>query len=112
MFNLILAFAASYILGSVSFANLAGKIKGIELSREGSGTLGARNVKRMIEKCPASAVFILDILKEATAILMVVSLPFIIHLIMDQHSFTSALIAVCALIFYFHKVNLEEVIRS
>ncbi|MDH3973231.1 MAG: glycerol-3-phosphate acyltransferase [Deltaproteobacteria bacterium] len=63
MAELVPVFLISYLIGSLSFAWLAGRLKGVDLRLEGSGTLGARNVKRVIGKGPAFAVLALDVLK-------------------------------------------------
>ena len=68
MTELMLAFAMAYLTGSVSFAYIAGRMKGLDLRKEGSGTLGARNVKRVVGKGSASAVLLLDLMKGAGAV--------------------------------------------
>lgn len=68
MQRLILVFLFSYLIGSISFAWLAARLKGIDLRKEGSGTLGARNVKRMVGKKEAFLVLALDILKGFLAV--------------------------------------------
>lgn len=70
MLQNIFAFLIAYFIGSVSFAWLAGRLKGIDLRSEGSGRLGARNVKRLIGRGPALAVLILDILKGGVGVLV------------------------------------------
>ena len=70
MTELILAFALAYLMGSISFAYIAGMMKGLDLRKEGSGTLGARNVKRVVGKGAASAVLLLDLIKGAGAVYM------------------------------------------
>ena len=68
MLELTLAFISSYLLGSISFAYIAGRMKGLDLRKEGSGTLGARNVKRVVGKSAAFAVLFLDLIKGAVAV--------------------------------------------
>lgn len=68
MTDLFLALLLSYLLGSISFAYIAGKIMGIDLSQEGTGTLGARNVGRKLGKMAGIFILILDILKGITAV--------------------------------------------
>ncbi|MDT8318843.1 MAG: glycerol-3-phosphate acyltransferase [bacterium] len=68
MTELILTFALTYLIGSISFAYIAGRMKGLDLRKEGSGTLGARNVKRVIGEKAASAVLLLDLVKGAGAV--------------------------------------------
>jgi glycerol-3-phosphate acyltransferase PlsY len=54
----------SYLIGSISFAYLTGKLlKGIDLREFGSGNLGSTNTIRILGKGPGIVVQILDILK-------------------------------------------------
>ena len=55
--------AAAYIIGSISFAHIASKAKGVNLREQGSGNLGATNVFRAIGPRAGITVFILDVLK-------------------------------------------------
>ncbi|MBE9535580.1 MAG: glycerol-3-phosphate acyltransferase [Proteobacteria bacterium] len=68
MTDLFLALSLSYLLGSISFAYIAGRIKGLDLSKEGTGTLGARNAGRKLGKAAGLFILILDILKGITAV--------------------------------------------
>ncbi len=54
---------ASYLLGSIPFGLIAAKIKGIDLTRTGSGNIGATNVFRSVGKLYGISVFILDMAK-------------------------------------------------
>ena len=60
---------AAYLLGSVSFAYWAGRIKGKDLRKEGSGNLGATNAGRVLGWHWFAAVFILDIAKGTLPVL-------------------------------------------
>ena len=60
-----------YILGSIPFAYLAGRIHGIDLRQHGSGNLGATNVYRTLGWKVAAGVFLLDVLKGAAPVLIV-----------------------------------------
>ncbi len=63
------AIIIAYLLGSVSFSYLAGKLfQGIDLRRHGSGNLGASNAFRMLGRGPGFAVLLLDILKGYLAV--------------------------------------------
>ncbi|CDN42826.1 MULTISPECIES: glycerol-3-phosphate 1-O-acyltransferase PlsY [unclassified Paenibacillus] len=67
----ILAIAASYLLGSVSFSILIGRyVKGIDIRQHGSGNAGATNTLRVLGKGPGIAVFLLDIAKGVCAVLL------------------------------------------
>ncbi len=61
-----------YILGSIPFAYLAGRIRGIDLREHGSGNLGATNVYRTLGGRVAAVVFLLDLLKGAVPVWMVI----------------------------------------
>jgi glycerol-3-phosphate acyltransferase PlsY len=61
-----------YVVGSIPFAYLAGKLaKGIDLRQHGSGNLGATNVYRTLGAKVAAVVFLLDTLKGALPVLAV-----------------------------------------
>jgi len=62
---LIVAMLASYLLGSIPAAYIAGKSKGIDLRKHGSGNLGATNVIRVLGKKIGIAVFAFDMAKGA-----------------------------------------------
>lgn len=52
-----------YLLGSIPFGYVAGKIRGIDIRRFGSGNIGATNVVRVLGKRYGYSVFVLDVLK-------------------------------------------------
>lgn len=53
----------NYVLGSISFAVIISKMHGVDILKEGSGSPGATNVKRVIGKRAGNLVFILDFMK-------------------------------------------------
>jgi acyl phosphate:glycerol-3-phosphate acyltransferase len=53
----------SYLLGSIPFGYLAGRIAGIDIRKCGSGNVGATNVIRTLGKAYGYPVFIADFLK-------------------------------------------------
>jgi glycerol-3-phosphate acyltransferase PlsY len=59
------AMVASYLLGSIPAAYIAGKSKGIDLRKHGSGNLGATNVIRVLGSKIGIAVFAFDMAKGA-----------------------------------------------
>lgn len=59
---LVLIFIA-YVCGSLPFGYWAGKLKGIDIRKHGSGNIGATNVIRVMGKKIGVPVFILDMLK-------------------------------------------------
>lgn len=62
--SIILAsFVISILCGSIPFAFIAGKIKGIDIRQHGSGNVGATNAFRVLGKKIGSLVFLADFLK-------------------------------------------------
>lgn len=59
----LLIAVASYLLGSVPFGFLAGRICGVDLRKQGSGNIGATNALRVLGKGWGYAVFSCDFLK-------------------------------------------------
>lgn len=53
----------SYLAGSIPSAYLAGKARGVDLRKQGSGNLGATNVVRVLGPRIGAVVFIADLLK-------------------------------------------------
>jgi len=53
----------SYVAGSIPSAYIAGKLRGVDLRKHGSGNLGATNVVRVLGSRIGAAVFIADFLK-------------------------------------------------
>lgn len=65
----IIAIAASYLLGSVSFSIIIARLMGkIDIRQHGSGNAGATNTLRVLGKGPGIAVFLLDIVKGVAAV--------------------------------------------
>lgn len=61
----------AYLLGSISFSFLYGKLfKGIDIRKHGSGNAGATNTLRVIGVGPAIAVLLLDAAKGIAAVLL------------------------------------------
>ena len=71
----LLGVLISYLAGSVSFAYLAGKARGIDLRRHGSGNLGASNSVRVLGPRIGALVYLGDTLK---GLLPVLLLPLIV----------------------------------
>jgi len=53
----------SYLAGSIPSAYIAGKLRGVDLRKHGSGNLGATNVARVLGAKTGAVVFIADLLK-------------------------------------------------
>jgi glycerol-3-phosphate acyltransferase PlsY len=65
----VVGLAIAYLLGSTPTGYLAGKLlKGIDIREHGSKSIGATNVLRTLGKWPALAVFLIDVMKGAGAI--------------------------------------------
>ncbi|MFA6102303.1 MAG: glycerol-3-phosphate 1-O-acyltransferase PlsY [Victivallaceae bacterium] len=63
VFLYIAIFLSSYLIGSVPWAYLIGRIYGRDLRKEGSGNIGATNVTRVIGKFWGRVCFLLDMIK-------------------------------------------------
>ena len=63
MVTLATLLVASYLLGSIPFGYLAGRLVGIDIRQAGSGNVGATNVVRVLGKGYGYPVFALDFLK-------------------------------------------------
>lgn len=59
----VLILLSSYLLGSVDFAVLVGRMHGVDIHQVGSGNPGTSNVMRTLGRGPAAMVFIGDTLK-------------------------------------------------
>ena len=66
----IWALLIGYFLGSINFAVLVAKYKGLDLFSLGSGNPGATNVKRAIGPFWGNAVFFLDFSKGYLAVFL------------------------------------------
>src|SRR5262245_40978455 len=58
----------SYLLGSIPFGYLAGRLAGTDIRHAGSGNVGATNVVRVLGKGYGYPVFALDVLKGFAAV--------------------------------------------
>ena len=67
----ILAVTAGYLVGSVPFAFLMAKRRGVDLRRTGSGNIGAANVLRTSGAPSAMAAMCLDVAKGAVVVMVV-----------------------------------------
>jgi glycerol-3-phosphate acyltransferase PlsY len=64
----VAAIVASYLLGSIPAAYIAGNAKGIDLRKHGSGNLGATNVMRVLGTRIGLLVFAFDMAKGAVPV--------------------------------------------
>jgi len=86
----------SYLLGSIPFGYLAGRICGVDLRTQGSGNIGATNALRVLGKKWGYAVFLLDFLKAWLPVKL--AMGWGIALMADPASAPGALAGFCALI--------------
>ncbi len=68
--SIAVALVAAYLLGSIPFSLLAGRLSGVDLRTVGSGNLGATNVFRTLGRSAGIAVMALDIGKGTAAVLI------------------------------------------
>jgi acyl phosphate:glycerol-3-phosphate acyltransferase len=69
----VVGLGVAYLIGSIPTGYLAGKLlKGIDIREHGSGSTGATNVLRTLGGWPASAVFLVDLLKGSLAVVIAV----------------------------------------
>ena len=66
-FDIIAVSLSGYLIGSIPFAVIIGKIHGINILKVGSGNPGASNIKRSIGKGAGNVCFTLDLLKGVVA---------------------------------------------
>lgn len=66
----IVAIILSYFLGNISPAILIGRMKGVDIRKEGSGNAGTTNVLRVLGKKEAAATLLIDVLKGVVAVLI------------------------------------------
>lgn len=67
----VLAITLGYLVGSVPFAYLLARRRGIDLRREGSGNVGAANVLRTTGPLEAATAVCLDAMKGTLAVVIV-----------------------------------------
>lgn len=66
----LLIVLGSYLLGSIPFGYLAGRLCGVDLRTQGSGNIGATNALRVLGKKWGYAVFLCDFLKGLVPVLL------------------------------------------
>jgi len=84
---LLLAFIASYLIGSIPTSFISGKLKGIDIRKQGSGNVGATNVYRVVGKLPGLLVLILDVLKGVIALTFITDFFFKFGVMLDYDIF-------------------------
>ncbi|MEO6053321.1 MAG: glycerol-3-phosphate 1-O-acyltransferase PlsY [Chthoniobacterales bacterium] len=76
---LLAVFVISYLLGSIPGGFLLGRMRGIDLRKEGSGNIGATNALRVLGKKWGYMVFAIDFLKGVFAVLLACHGYYILH---------------------------------
>lgn len=71
IFTYVLVFIGSYVIGSVPWGYLIGKLHGKDIRQLGSGNIGATNVTRVIGPFSGKICFALDLLKGFFPVLIV-----------------------------------------
>ena len=66
--KLVITFLVAYALGNINPAIILGKLKGIDIRREGSGNAGMTNTIRVMGLGYGIAVFVVDVLKAFIAV--------------------------------------------
>jgi len=66
----LLGVLISYLAGSIPFAYLAGKARGVDLRKHGSGNLGASNAVRVLGPGIGGVVYVCDTLKGLLPVLL------------------------------------------
>lgn len=92
----LLIAVGSYLIGSIPFGYLAGRLCGIDIRTKGSGNIGATNALRVLGKKWGYAVFLLDFLKAWLPVKL--ALGWGIALIVHPASAPGALAGLCVLI--------------
>jgi glycerol-3-phosphate acyltransferase PlsY len=69
--NWLGALAVAFLIGGIPFGYIAGRLRGLDLRREGSGNIGATNAIRVLGKAWGIPVFALDVLKGLVPVLAV-----------------------------------------
>lgn len=68
MLNILYPVIAAYIIGSIPTSYLVGRVRGVDIRKQGSGNVGATNMLRVAGKLPALIVLIADVLKGVVAV--------------------------------------------
>jgi len=68
MQTVLIAVLIGYLLGSIPFGYIVGKMRGIDIRQHGSGNIGATNVFRTLGRNWGVLVFALDVLKGVVAV--------------------------------------------
>jgi len=61
---------ASYLIGSIPFGFIVARLKGIDITKQGSGNIGATNVWRTMGPAPGLFVLVMDALKGVAGVML------------------------------------------
>ncbi|HVD95772.1 MAG TPA: glycerol-3-phosphate 1-O-acyltransferase PlsY [Candidatus Limnocylindria bacterium] len=98
MLTSALVLVGSYLLGSIPFGYLAGRIAGIDIRKAGSGNIGATNVLRVLGKGYGYPVFALDFLKGLGAVRISIAIATVVRQESSSPEIFGILAAVSAVI--------------
>ncbi len=73
---LLIPAVVGYLLGSIPFAVILARARGVDIFKEGSGNPGATNVRRVLGKGPGNLCFALDCAKGLVAALWPAVVPY------------------------------------
>lgn len=71
MISLALQILLAYLIGNLMGGHILGRVRGVDLTRQGSGNVGATNALRTQGKGFAILVLIIDVLKGVAAVLLI-----------------------------------------
>jgi len=96
MLGIIVAVVGCYLLGSIPFGYIVGKlVKGIDVREHGSGNVGATNVLRVVGKRWGFFVLFLDGLKGAIAVIVLSQFLGVLAMPLLYKKLVCSIIAVC-----------------
>jgi glycerol-3-phosphate acyltransferase PlsY len=72
--GVVLSIVIGYLLGSCPFGYWAGRLRGVDLRKEGSGNTGGTNAVRVLGPAVGVPVIMLDVLKGTAAVLVAAQL--------------------------------------
>lgn len=98
MVILLVVVAGSYLLGSIPFGYLIGRIGGIDIRQAGSCNIGATNVVRVLGKRYGYPVFLLDFLKGFGAVKLSMFLAARPPLVFDSPEVFGIVAAACSVV--------------
>lgn len=75
----IVLWFAAYLLGAIPFGYVIGRMRGVDLFREGSGNIGATNTARVLGRRWGILVFLLDFAKGAIPVAVAIPLAKSLH---------------------------------